>query len=386
LKNKKRKKQMEDINNVDVETAEEVETASSKQVVKYPVTLAKIAKLEEEYREIPDDLTIKANYELVRKRATHLRTLRGEVEKRRKELKADALAYGKLVDSTAKEITERLFAIEEPIATKKKDFDTAAEIAKREIALAEERRVDGIAGKIAGIRELVGLCVSEPSHIIKQHIDGLDQHDMAKNWADEFSDKAELAITETVAKLKDIYAMKVQQEQAATLAAEAEAKRKQEEEEARVERERLAEEARLKLVEEQAKLAEERRVMDLEKAKIAKEQEEKDKKAREEQEAKDAAARAEREKLEKEIADLKAAQEVKPEIKPEVKVESAHSDPPLAPTLAAVKQEAPSFTDDYRAAGNAMLKIIGNKETTKRVLDSIINNEVPNIQFTGAAQ
>jgi hypothetical protein len=384
---------MEDSETVEIETASEVEAAEnteSKQVVNYPVTLQKIAELEKEYKEIPTDLTVKANYEIVKKRAAHLRTLRGEVEKRRKELKADALAYGKLVDSTAKEITERLLVIEEPIATAKKDFDTAAELAKREAALKEERRVDGIAGKIASIRATVEYYISKTSTEIQEAMVKLAD-EIPAAWADEFKEKAEATIIEVSGKLKELYAMKLQQEQAAILAAEAEAKRKQEEEEARIERERLAEEARLKLVEEQAKLAEERRQMEAERDRMSKEAEEKAAQARAEQAARDAQAKAEREKLEKEIADLKAQQEERKE----VKVESGGEAPPIiqeaepmAPTLAAIMEEEPAatFNDQYRAAGNAMLKTIGNKETTKRVLDSIINGDIPYIQFTGAAQ
>jgi len=381
---------MQDVEQQDIEQETEQQPADNtgnKQPVKYSVTLAEIAKLQEEYKDIPTDLTIKANYEIVKKRASHLRTLRGEVEKRRKELKADALAYGKLVDSTAKEITERLLVIEEPIATAKKDFDTAAELAKREAALKEERRVDGIAGKIAGIKELVETNISSSSETINEAMVKLAD-EIPAAWADEFKEKAEATIIEVSGKLKELYAMKLQQEQAAILAAEAEAKRKQEEEAARIERDRLAEEAHLKLVEEQAKLAEERRKMEAERDRMSKEAEEKAAQARVEQAEKDAQAKAEREKLEKDIADLKAQQEEKKE----VKVESGGEAPPIiqeaapmAPTLAAVKQEEapPTFKDKYRAAGNAMLKTIGNMEITRRVLDSIINGEIPHIQFTG---
>ena len=69
-----------------------------------------------------------------------MRTARTDVEKRRKELKQDALDYGRLVDSTAKRITERLEAIEGPLKANKELIDAENERIKREKEEAERLR------------------------------------------------------------------------------------------------------------------------------------------------------------------------------------------------------------------------------------------------------
>ncbi len=328
-----------------------MQIGSTKQVVEYSVTEAEIAKLRVKYADVPANLEDKTNYEYVRKAIADLRTKRTDIEKRRKELKADALAWGKLVDSRAKEITEQIVEIEEPLATAKKEFDTAIEIAKREAALAEERRIDSINERIAGIRAMVTAHISSPSHVIDNELDNIT--DLAVGgceWADEFAGKAREAVQETISKLQELLVMRRQQEEAATIAAAEEAKRQAAEEEARKQREIEAERERAKIAAERKAMEEERKAMDAERDRLAKEQE-----------ARDAAAAAERKKLEEQLAEVRRQQEPPP--------------PPPPPP------PAPVTSESYRAAGNALLLIIGNKPTTKAVLDAIINGEIPHITY-----
>lgn len=60
------------------------------------------------------------------------RELRVAVEDKRKELKADSLAYGKAVDKVAKFLTSEIEAIEEPIKLAKKREDDRVEAEKQE--------------------------------------------------------------------------------------------------------------------------------------------------------------------------------------------------------------------------------------------------------------
>ncbi len=95
----------------------------------------------------------KEEYEAVRLGIAELRQLRVSVEKRRVELKADALKYGREVDRVAKALTEQLEAIEGPLKALKAGVDDekarakeaaaaaarAAEEARQREALAAER-------------------------------------------------------------------------------------------------------------------------------------------------------------------------------------------------------------------------------------------------------
>lgn len=324
-----------------------------------PVTDGEIEKLAAEFKEVPADLSVKENYELCRKAAATCRALRGDTEKWRKDKKADALAWGKKVDSAAKAITERLFAIEEPFATAKKKFDTAAEIAKREAALAEECRVDEIADRIASIKATVEKAISSTSAQIKEMMANISTHELPCDWAMEFKDKAVTVATETMLKLDELLVMKIQQEESARQQAELEAKRKAEEEQRRKEEDEarrirdaeIAEERR-KIEEERKKLEEERRKIDEEKAEA-----ERLKKQKEEEE-----------KTEAERIELEARKKAEAEKKNEM--DGGGQQPEPDPEV-----------NKYKAAGRAIMKITGNKQMAKALLDAIINGEIPYITY-----
>jgi hypothetical protein len=398
----------------------------SSRVVKYNVTFAQIAKLEQKYAVVPEDLSVKANYELVRKAVSHVKGLRVDVEKRRKELKADSLAWGRKVDGAAKELTEKLVTIEEPFATAKKDYDAA-----------EEKRVDGIAERIATIKALVEANISATSESIMLDIENLLQDDLVSEWAMEFAGKAQEVISETVAKLTELHDMKHQQETFTKQQAEAEAKRIADEEEARKQREIEVEKERVRMEAERAKMEEERAAMEAERAKMAKaaeelaaiqkakddereaaaeverlrlveEQAKREAEARAEQERKEAEARAEQAKRDKErdeieayaenerlkmvaeIEALKKAQEpVVEEIQPKEPVaRESVTDRWINELRAREEKEMQEHNEqgvsDYKMAGRGMIKFISNREVTKNLLDAIVNGDIPNVKFTGS--
>ena len=88
---------------------------------------------------------------------------------------------------------------------------------------------------------------------------------------------------------------------------------------------------------------------------------------------------------------VKKSQEVKEEVKEiveEVKPEIlTPADPdtntPETETLKPNTPETVPTVSDYKASGRAMIKFIGNREVTKKLLEAIINSEIPNIKFTG---
>ncbi len=364
-------------------------------VLMYPVTDQEIERLAAEYKEVPTDLTIKANYELCRKAASEIRSLRGETEKWRKDKKADALAWGKKVDGAAKTITERLLAIEEPFANAKKDFDTAVEIAKREAVLAEERRVDGIADRIAGIKALAEANISSSSAVIKEVMAKITSEEVPiGDWACEFAGKALSVITETLGRLDELLAMKLTQEQAAIQQAQDEARRKDEEELARQQREAEIEAERKKIAAERAEMDAKQAVIDAERQK-EQEQLAADRAELAAEREKIAAAEQERARLADEEADKKKAEEAEA-ARQKAKEEELATQQAETAEVAKIREETiqepqPAGTigttlDQQRnAAGQAMMKFVGNKQITKNLIDAILNYEIPNIQFiTGA--
>ena len=384
------------------------EKDKDQRLAKFDPVKAGLAELTEKYSDGPPaDLSVPENYEACRLAVSEMRKKRTGAEKIRKELKADALEYGRKVDGIAKQIIDHIANLEEPYAKAKKDYDTKVEIEKREKALAEERRVDGIASRIAEIGALVTAHVSSSSSVI----DGLypELHgalDTVEHWAMEFADKATSTINDTLAKLDELHSMKVQQEQFAAekaraekeAAEKAEADRIQREKEAAAERERLEKE-REKLAAEQAELEQkraehqaeldrqrkeqqeafekERAALQAEKDRIADEQAERERKARAEQE--------EKERLENEVEQQRIAADQAKQAKESAAVQRAAPSPEdhdvPDKTVMIPKDQA---IENYREAGKAIKAITNDFQMAKTILDSIINGTIPHITYTGA--
>jgi len=368
--------------NTEQEVVPEVSPESSNnKIALYDAISAGLSGMREKYKG-PKDLSIPANYEDCRLALAETRGVRGETEKARKKLKADALAYGRLVDSTAKRIIDKVLEIETPYSEAKKAYDTSVEIAKREKALAEERRVDGIAGRIAGIGALVAAHVSSSSEIIEGLLLGLENDLFSCGiWAMEFSEKAESTIKDTYGKILELHTMKVQHEQAAADKLKADKEEAEKAEADRLQREKEAEAERERLAKERKDLEDERAAMQAEREKLDKEQAEKDRVAKEEQDEKDRAAEKERARLAKEIEELKKSQEPVPQ---EVIVQDIPTTPgPTTPgTTVGTLVEPDNDHEKYKAAGRAIMAIVGSKPVAKAILDAIIFGKIPNVAYT----
>ncbi len=122
--------------------------SASAQLVTYSPSVAEIASWKAKYAPLSTDTP--EGYEEVRLAIAHVRDTRVAVEKRRVELKADALAYGRLVDSEAKRFTVLLLEIEEPLKTKKAAVDDEKARKKAEEEAARSRAIEAeIAAKRA---------------------------------------------------------------------------------------------------------------------------------------------------------------------------------------------------------------------------------------------
>ena len=112
------------------------ETMTTSDLVQYGITAEDIAATRRKYEGLTADSP--GGYELVRRAISEIRTTRVAIEERRVALKSDALAYGRLVDVKAKELTGMLLSIEEPLKAKKALIDDEKE---RRRAEAEAERV-----------------------------------------------------------------------------------------------------------------------------------------------------------------------------------------------------------------------------------------------------
>ena len=101
---------------------------------------AVIDELREKYGELK--ASDNAGYHAVRLAIADVRKVRVDVEKARKDLKADALEYGRKVDAEAKRVTALLLEIEEPLKAEKARIDDAKETARREKEEAERKQIE----------------------------------------------------------------------------------------------------------------------------------------------------------------------------------------------------------------------------------------------------
>ncbi len=108
-------------------------------IVEYSVSDAAIEQLRARYTGLTIQST--ADYERVRGGIGEVRDIRVQVEKTRVELKADALAYGRKVDTEAKRITNLLLEIEEPLKIEKAKVDDEKARVKREKEEAERAAI-----------------------------------------------------------------------------------------------------------------------------------------------------------------------------------------------------------------------------------------------------
>ncbi len=234
--------------------------------VKYNITDAAINQLRLQYAGL--EIIDKLSYKAVVTAIADVRGRRTSVEKRRKELKAEVLDYGRRVDGEAKRITELLEAIEEPLKSKRQTEDSKEVI-----------RIAAIQAKIDTIKTMVPT-VPTSSDALSEILFNLDTMEIGVDF-EEFREQAESVRAEASAKINQMISdrlkweaeEKSRQEELSMLEAiktenfriEAERKAREEADEKirRAEREAIEEEKRFLLVErekiEAAKLIEQER-------------------------------------------------------------------------------------------------------------------------------
>jgi len=171
------------------------------QIVEYGVTDAAIAQLKEKFKEVPDAST-KEGYALIKTGLSEMRPLRTGIETKRKELKAESLAWGKKVDTEAKRITSELISIEQPYKDAKQFQDDEDERVKQEAIEKEQARISAIEMQIDKLKNLDDLLISASSEEIQSR---LDEAKNILNTGDfqEFIEPAKMAFDKIRSVLED---------------------------------------------------------------------------------------------------------------------------------------------------------------------------------------
>lgn len=110
------------------------------EIINYDVTDKTLKELADRCKNT--QLTSVDEYKTIVGRISVTKKLRVGVEKKRKELKSDALLWGRKVDAEAKRITTLLFEIEAPMKEAKDSYDSEKLRVKEQKRLEEQERVE----------------------------------------------------------------------------------------------------------------------------------------------------------------------------------------------------------------------------------------------------
>jgi hypothetical protein len=162
--------------------------------VKYNITDAALADLAEKHK----DVDARQDYELAKAALKECTSLRTSLEARRKELKKDALEYGRKVDGEAKRILAKILKVEEPIKKTKEEVDNEA-------ARREAERVASVEAEYNLIAEYTSFLYGKTTAAIASAIEGLKNHALHEDLLQErYHDARELK-DDLLAKLQAEY-------------------------------------------------------------------------------------------------------------------------------------------------------------------------------------
>lgn len=113
------------------------------ELIKYNVSEAVIQGLKDKYLHVKvtsfDD---KENYEIAKRGHIEIKSLKAQIETRRKELKEDSLKFGRMVDSKAKQVVAPLIEIEDHLVAQRNVIDEEIKRRKEEAEKAEQKKVE----------------------------------------------------------------------------------------------------------------------------------------------------------------------------------------------------------------------------------------------------
>lgn len=114
-----------------------------KALEKYDVGAADIFKLKEDYMHLKvNDPTDVENYEIVKSAHQDVKKLRIRIDVTRKDLKAESLAFGRAVDTKAKELTVGVLEVESHLFRQRKVVEDEKERIEQEARDAEIARIE----------------------------------------------------------------------------------------------------------------------------------------------------------------------------------------------------------------------------------------------------
>lgn len=184
--------------------------------IKYPVNEIDLDILLETYSDIPkidpESEEAPEQYQYVLKGHKAFVKARNVIEKTRKELKSPSLAYGKSVDSVAKEFQAKIQATEQALFIQRKMVEDNEQKKQDAYEESERQRRDAIRLKIDFIKNLPLDHFNSSSKEITKVLESL--HSIKKDEYEEFYEDAYAIQETTISQLQTAWTNKVTSEQA----------------------------------------------------------------------------------------------------------------------------------------------------------------------------
>lgn len=161
--------------------------------VQFDLTEARLVKLASEYA--PSNIptaTEKGDegYLIVHEKTMAITKVRTNLEKVRKSLKADALAWGKKVDGEAKRLREIIEQLEAPWRALKEDLDEKEDREREQARLAEQQRMEEIELRIADIKAYAEGLIGADAATIQGRLDDLNRIVVNEEGFGEYTEAA----------------------------------------------------------------------------------------------------------------------------------------------------------------------------------------------------
>jgi len=180
------------------------------ELVKYNIETAVITALAVKYADVK--VVDGKSKEFAMAGLAEYRELRLKIDAKHKELKADALIYGRAVDAEKNRLKGLLEPGEQHLKDARQVYDDKIAAKKTEKDRIEQERIDTILSKIADIEKVPSTTVSMNSEMVASRCDFYVGIQITEEEYQEFTEKAKQVKLATLSALDDIYNDKVIQE------------------------------------------------------------------------------------------------------------------------------------------------------------------------------
>lgn len=192
------------------------------EIAEYKPTEAALAALRDRFMGVIYEVATTEGMKAAKEARNEIRGYRTSLEKKRKELKEPALRRSKLIDEEAKLLTERIVALEQPIAIQIEAEEQRIDNERKAREDAETRRVQELLGRLNEIKLAPARVTGRPAASIEIVLASLTDRVIGPEFA-EFQREAEGERVVAISMLTTMLAgAKAQEEEAAKVFAERE--------------------------------------------------------------------------------------------------------------------------------------------------------------------